>query len=61
MTQIFEYKAQVQIQKKEVSFCRLKKVDLTSKNNCSSQWCRFDGLKIIVETNLSHQSIDLSN
>lgn len=51
MTQIFEYKS-TGVKHKEESqfFAFVVKSRFNEQNNRSLQWCRFDGLKIIVET-----------
>ena len=51
MTQVFEYKSTGVKHKEENQFFQfVVKSRFYEQNNRSLQWCRFDGLKIIVET-----------
>ena len=51
MTQVFEYKSTGVKHKEENQFFQfVVKSRFNEQNNRSLQWCRFDGLKIIVET-----------
>jgi hypothetical protein len=51
MTQIFEYKSTGVKHEEESNFFKfVVKNRFYEQNNRSLQWCRFDGLKIIVET-----------
>lgn len=51
MTQVFEYKSVGVKHKEEEQFFQfVVRSRFNEQNNRSLQWCRFDGLKIIVET-----------
>ena len=51
MTQVFEYKSTGVKHKEEINFFQfVVKSRFNEQNNRSLQWCRFDGLKIFVET-----------